>query len=105
MDKELKEYLTGFKNDINTRFDEVQFELHSLKDGQEKLENRLESLENGQDKILKYIHEVDAKHATNHLEIINRLTTIETNLDFIEHKEHQNEKDVYYIKKKIELVK
>lgn len=93
--------------------------LRKLLHGQERLETSLDQLMESHnhlihshnqltdkvDHIYTYLEEIDAKHATNHLQLMNELNEIEVDIDFLGHKEYQNEKEVFHIKKHLEIVK
>ncbi|HCW03720.1 MAG TPA: hypothetical protein DGK91_03750 [Clostridium sp.] len=69
----------------------IKGDVVELKVGQSRLENKL--------------NEFEAKNANNHIETKKDLININESLDYLTHKEHQTEKDVYTIKKRLEVIK
>lgn len=79
--------------------------LDNLEELQTEANNRLDSLESKIDSIKDQISDLDSKNATNHLETSSQLNCLLEDVDYLTHKEHQTEKEVYTLRKKIEVIK
>lgn len=93
-DRELLEFiasqvgnLTINMDTIITNIDIFTKDVSELKEGQIRIENKLDELE--------------GKNATNHVSTNNRLDKVSDDLDFLTHKEFQTEKEMFQIKQKL----
>lgn len=80
-------------------------ELKGIKEIQTQTNKRLDSLEFKVDSVKDQISDLDAKNATYHLETSSQLNSLLEDVDYLTHKEHQTEKEVYTLRKKIEVIK
>jgi hypothetical protein len=55
--------------------------------------------------LYKYIDEVDARNATNHLIQKRIIDDVKETLNFVKHKEHQNEEQLFKIKEHLTVIK
>jgi hypothetical protein len=107
MEKILGEILGQLK-EVNTR-------LITLEDGQKEVNTRLITLEDGQNEIKVEVKEINRKtdiifNQTAGLtefqtDVNHHLNTIKKDISFVCHKEVENEKDVFQIKKQLEIIK
>ena len=104
MEEILKQILVEIK--------EMKTDIKDLKVGQERIEVDIKDLKHGQsiltdkvDNINNCLQETDVRQAFSHLQLVNALKKIENDIDFIGHKEFENEKEVFNIKKHLEIVK
>jgi chromosome segregation ATPase len=93
--------------------------LNELQAGQKRLEGKVGSIENKVESVqkditevkadvkglYKYIDEVDARNATNHLIQKKSIEDIKETLNFVKHKENQNEEQLFKIKEHLTVVK
>lgn len=101
MDNEILDILKQIQTDIA----QMRGDIKDLKDGQKRLEDGQNNIESNQIKLLDVSMAIDARQATSHLEILNGLNEIKSDIEFLGHKELQNEKEVFNIKKHLEIVK
>lgn len=84
---------------------EILNELKEIKQTQVETNTRLDKLETKVDSIKDQLTEFEAKTANYHIETTNSFNEVTESIDFLTHKENQTEKDVYTIKKKLQVIK
>lgn len=80
-------------------------ELKDIKETQIQTHKRLDNLESKIDFIKDQISDPDSKNTKNHLETSLQLNSLIEDVDYLTHKEHQTEKEVYTLRKRIEVIK
>lgn len=125
--KQLQTQVNNIQNQVSNIQSEVaniQLEVNSIKDDQKLLFAEVHSIKNDQkllhDDIVEVktvqkehsellyslkdqLNELDDKNATNHTLTIEKIDSLSNDLDFLTHKETQTEKEVYTIKKKLQI--
>ncbi|EYE89163.1 hypothetical protein Q428_03995 [Fervidicella metallireducens AeB] len=98
--------------DMQAEMRSLQTEVSSLKDGQKLLHADITEIKMVQKEhselllsLKDQLNELDAKNATNHTLTIEKIDVLSNDLDFLTHKEIQTEKEVYTIKKKLQIIK
>jgi len=96
-------------NKLYELVEKIYIDMQSMKkelnEFREETNNRFDTLETKVDKIESKLDDIEANNANRHLDINEQLTKFSTDLEFLSHKEFQNEKEVYQIKKKLEIIK
>lgn len=89
MDNEEKilKILESMQSDIK----EIKTDVKTLKDGQCRIEAKLEDLE--------------PKNATRHTELLDKIDTLNKDVKFVKHKLHETEEDVFDIKDHLKIIK
>lgn len=90
MEDLLRQILSEIKS-VNNRLDNIEGDVKDLKEGQSRIEVKLDDLE--------------PKNATRHTEIFDKIDTVSKDVKFIKHKLHETEEDVFVIKDHLKLVK
>ena len=102
-------------NNMEELLKQILGEITSIKGEISGINTRLNNLESGQNDLMIEVKEVNRKtsiileQTANLTEfetnVTSDLTTLKKDVSFIGHKEYQNEKDVYTIKKQLEIIK
>lgn len=79
--------------------------LNSMESDIKELRTDVKGLNSKVDGIKDQLTEFEAKAATYHVETLNNFNEVNENIDFLTHKENQTEKEVYSIKKKLQVIK
>lgn len=79
--------------------------LMQILENQASMQSDIKELTSKVDSIKDQIIEFEAKTATYHIETLNNFNEVNENIDFLTHKESQTEKEVYSIKKKLQVIK
>lgn len=90
---------------IQSQISQMQSDITDLKEGQSQMQSDIICLKEGQSRIEDKLEDMDARNATNHTKLLNTFETISEDIDFITHKESITEKEVFTIKKKLEIIK
>lgn len=97
----LKTDVGSLKTDVSS----LKTDVSSLKNGQERIEDKV-------DKIYTYLEEIDAKQATNHLEVTNKFTETNTKIDSVQFdvnnlatKVYTSDNKIIEIDRKLNIVK
>jgi predicted nucleic acid-binding Zn-ribbon protein len=77
---------------------DIKIDIKELKENQNHANESLGRIESKLD-------DLEIKNANNHIETMRSLKDINETLDFLTHKENQTEKEVYTIKKRLEIIK
>ncbi|SHH06530.1 hypothetical protein [Tepidibacter thalassicus] len=94
----LKEELEPIKSQINENtqlLSELKTKINNLEQGQFNLESKLDTVSNKLD-------DFETKNAQRHIEIIDKLNS---DIEFIKHKEFKNEEDIFKLKKNLQIIK
>ncbi len=76
----------------------MQEDIVELKQGQTRLERKLDEVSNKLD-------DLEVKNAERHIEISSKLDRISDDVEFIKHKEFENEQNIFKLKKKFDIIK
>ncbi|WP_152912106.1 hypothetical protein [Caloranaerobacter sp. TR13] len=100
----LKENQVRIQEDIS----KMQEDISSLKENQVKMQEDISELKQGQvrletklDEVSNKLDDLEAKNAQRHIEVNGKLDKITDDIEFIKHKEFENEQDIFKIKKKL----
>jgi predicted nuclease with TOPRIM domain len=102
--KQLQETMTEMiriLGNTNAIVEELRTDVRYLKIKVDSLETRFDSLETRFDSLETRFDSLETKVDENHLEVMSGLKTLRVDLDFLQQKTSQNEKDIYRIKKLI----
>lgn len=83
-------------------------ELKTLKEGQEELKISQEELKSGQGRIekkLDAVYEHTAKITEDITQVNMKVDTMVDDIEYLKHKEHQTEEDLFKLKKNLKIIK
>lgn len=114
MEKILNQILSEMQS-MNKRFDGVDAKLDKLESCMENMESRMENMESRIETIDSTVKEIDRKTTiifNQTADLTEFKTSVNEKLDalteevaFISHREYETEKDVYAIKRHLQIVK
>jgi predicted nucleic acid-binding Zn-ribbon protein len=106
-------------SNIETKVENIDNRVANIEDKVTNIEGRVENIEGdisiikadvvdlkkGQNRIEAKFNDFEVRNANNHIETMRTFQSINETLDFLTHKEHQTEKEVYTIKKRLEVIR
>lgn len=102
--KQLQETMTEMiriLGNTNAIVEELRSDVKYLKVKVDSLETKVDSLDTKVDSLETKVDSLETKVDENHQEVMSGLKTLRIDLDFMQQKTSQNEKDIYRIKKLI----
>lgn len=91
--------------ELNSKVDRINTKVNELDSKVDKLDSKVNELDSKVDALKDQLTEFEAKTANYHIETLNSFTEVNESIDFLTHKENQTEKEVYNIKKKLQVIK
>lgn len=101
----LFELMSKMYNDMQDGFGSIRNEMQDrFKEVNSKIDNitkDVSDLKDGQDKIIDKLNNLEGTNAANHVAINSRLEKVSDDLDFLTHKEFQTEKEIFNLRKRL----
>lgn len=98
MENQILQQILNELKGINTRLDTLDSKVDNLEFSQNQIKEKIDSIKD-------QVSDLDSKNANNHLETSSQLNSLLEDVDYLTHKEHETQKDVYLLKRKIEVIK